>query len=498
MTPSLFWRMVADIVLLLTALMLSFAIRWLLLEDPSIRALRANDYLSLYAVWGPVYVALSLAIFSLFGLHTRVRGYRIAYKLRIVCYAVSMSNMLLQLLTFMFDPKDLFPRGVVIMCWGLSLVLIGGPRLFKDAFLSMFEIKYKPRREFARKERSVLVVGGCGYIGSILCRRLLDAGYKVRVLDALLFGTGSVADLLERDDFELQEGDFRHLENVVRAIQDVDSVVHLGGLVGDPACGLDAEMTISMNSLATRVLVDVAKGHGVERFVFASSCSVYGAGDNVLIENSNLNPLSLYARTKIESEEAIVEQCKNHPMVATNLRFATVFGWSHRPRFDLVVNLFSAQAARDKLIRVFNGNQWRPFIHVRDICEAIYKVLEADPSIVNNQTFNVGGDSLNLRISDLGRKIREVFPDVQVDEVETDGDLRNYRVSFKKIFNDLKFECAHTIEDGITEIAREMEQHNIVDYKDPLYSNIRHTEKILNETDLFDGADNQLLEWLNR
>jgi len=145
----------------------------------------------------------------------------------------------------------------------------------------------------------VLVIGGAGYIGSVLCQRLLKQGYQVRVLDALFYGGQSLVDFRTHERFEFRRGDSRDVTELVAAMRDVDTIVHLGEIVGDPACSLDERTTRDINLAATLTAAKVAKGLGVPRFIYASSCSVYGASDDLLTESSTLNPLSLYARAKI-------------------------------------------------------------------------------------------------------------------------------------------------------------------------------------------------------
>src|SRR5262249_46220608 len=190
-------------------------------------------------------------------------------------------------------------------------------------------------------------------------------------------------------NFELIVGDCRNIQDVVKSMQRVDSVIHLAAIVGDPACEQDRASALEINYAATRMLVEVAKGHGVRRMLFASSCSVYGATEIEMDENSAVQPISLYGHTKVDSERALLEAASDtfHPSI---LRFATVFGLGYRPRFDLVVNLLTAKARQEGVITIYNGEQWRPFIHVRDLVEATVQVMEAPLALVGGQVLNVG------------------------------------------------------------------------------------------------------------
>ncbi len=250
----------------------------------------------------------------------------------------------------------------------------------------------------------------------------------------------------------------------------VSSIVHLGAIVGDPACELNHKTTIEINYAATRMLIEIAKGYGVERFLFASSCSVYGATDELMDENSKVEPVSLYGKTKVSSEEALLESASAnfHPVI---MRFATVFGLSNRPRFDLVVNLLSAKAKQDGRITIFNGEQWRPFIHVKDIAEAIILLLKAPLSAVSQEIFNVGDNRLNHTLAEVAGVVQRVFPGTRVEHDEN-SDRRNYRVDFSKIEKRLGFRCQYGLEDGVREVEAAFDSSQIANYRDIRFSNL--------------------------
>lgn len=327
-----------------------------------------------------------------------------------------------------------------------------------------------------RDLEKILVIGGAGYIGSVMIRKMLLKGYKVRVLDSLLYGEQSISELYNNPDFELIVGDFRHVDTVVRAARGVDAVVHLGGIVGDPACQLDPEFAIEVNVAATRMVRDVCSGFGIKRFIFASTCSVYGADDGILDETSPLNPLGVYARSKVDSERILLAG-SNGNLSPTVFRMATVFGFSYRPRFDLVINLFTAKAAEGEEITVFGGHQWRPFIHVDDVARAFIKCLESPLEKVGRQIFNVGDNSLNSQIADVGNMISELLPGTRIEHQKDLTDERNYRVCFDKIRNTLEFTCDRTIQDGVTEIRDAIQNRLIDDYRDAQFSNGLWLEK---------------------
>ena len=318
----------------------------------------------------------------------------------------------------------------------------------------------------------VLVIGGAGYIGSVLCRLLLTQGYNVRVLDALFYGDESVRPLLPDTRFELRRGDSRDVTALVAAMRDVQAVVHLGEIVGDPACSLDERTTREINLGATLTAAKVAKGLGIRRFVYASSCSVYGASDELLDESSALNPLSLYARAKIGAERALID-IQDGDFSPVILRLATVFGLSPRPRFDLVVNLLTARAVTDRTITVIGGDQWRPFVHVSDVARVIAECLRRPLSAVAGERFNVGSDTENYTIQQIGEIVARAVPEASISVIRGEGDPRNYRVSFAKIRRVLGFESAVPVGHGVAELRDAIHAGRIADYRDMRYSNVQ-------------------------
>jgi nucleoside-diphosphate-sugar epimerase len=346
-------------------------------------------------------------------------------------------------------------------------------------FKGYMEHTYHIRRRLKRGERpvkNVLVVGGAGYIGSVMVRRLMEHGYKVRVLDSLLLGDTPIVSLRNDPAFELLKADFRHVESVVKAVQDMDAVIHLGGIVGDPACKLDSKMTLEINVAATDLLRSVSSGQGIQRFLFASSCSVYGAREYLLDERSAPGPVSLYACTKLDSERILLRK-RSPDFAPTVLRLGTAFGWSYRPRLDLVVNLLTAKAICERRLLIFNRTQWRPFVHVEDIARAFIACLRAPNSRVAYEIFNVGSNDLNSTLGDLAARIKAQVPDAEIVYVENASDHRNYRVNFSKVSELLEFDCQYSLDYGIAEIKRAIQSGLITDYRNPKYYNDQSIEQ---------------------
>ncbi len=325
-------------------------------------------------------------------------------------------------------------------------------------------------------DNKVLVIGGAGYIGSALVEKLLDLGLQVSVLDAMHFGEETLSRVAGHPKLTLIREDFRHIEALTRAVSGVGSVIHLGGLVGDPACAVDTDLTVDVNVTATKVIGEIAKARGVRRFIFASSCSVYGACDEIVDEESHFNPQSLYARSKVASE-AVLGALSSRDFAVTCLRFATIYGISGRTRFDLVVNLLCAKAVRDRMITVYGADQWRPFVHVVDVARAITMTLRAPTDLVAGEAFNVGSDAQNYTLGDVAELINRQVPDAEIMSDDTFVDRRNYRVSFAKIRSRLGFEPAWTIERGIAQVVALVRSNEVGHYSLPTYSNVLYLKE---------------------
>jgi len=324
------------------------------------------------------------------------------------------------------------------------------------------------RRGPTRDIKRVLVLGGAGYLGSVLVRGLLRRGFSVRVLDSLLFGSRSLREFNADPSFELIRADIRDVTAVKQSMGNCDAVVHLAAIVGDRACEDQEASAVEVNLTATDLLAELAIECGISRFIFASSCSVYGASDKLLNESSELKPLSIYARTKELSERSLLRRT-SADFCPTILRLGTLFGLSPRMRFDLVVNLFVAQAASNQPITICNREQWRPFVHVHDAARAFTTCLQASPATIAGQIFNVGGPSLNYQIGSLACEIARAIPGTQMCSIENE-DRRNYRVSFEKIQNMLRFHTQRTLASGIDEIYRSLRSNASTDRESPEFS----------------------------
>ncbi|PWU22759.1 NAD(P)-dependent oxidoreductase [Candidatus Cerribacteria bacterium 'Amazon FNV 2010 28 9'] len=435
------------------------------LYDP-VRARILYDFLSatasFYSIWilfsvyetstlplwnGVIYAFIFLLWCAFFGVYTRLRLVHISVKLTAllcvcVCTIVSLS---------FFTSSSFFLFLVVFVTY----IAVSLPRL-------SFAFTLEQHGDFVHSTLGsthlpILVVGGGGYIGSHVVEQLLKEGYDVRVFDTFVYGKEVLAAFAKNKHLELIEGDISDMYKLTLAMQGVGAVIHLAGIVGDPACAVDPVLTRHVNIISTRILKESAKAFGVGRFIFASSCSVYGAADHVVDEQSKLNPVSLYAQTKIDSEEELLHDTHDtfHPTI---LRFATVFGHSRKPRFDLVANLFVAQAYNDGVITLTGADQWRPFIHVSDVARAIILTLKAPQTAVSRKIFNVGDEELNKTIEHMATYAGEIVgknkkgKNIRIERAQTRNDRRNYVVSFKRIQQVLGFHHSISIPDGMKEM----------------------------------------------
>jgi nucleoside-diphosphate-sugar epimerase len=303
--------------------------------------------------------------------------------------------------------------------------------------------------------KRILVTGAAGYIGSVLTRQLLAKNYTVRAFDVLNFGGEALIDVYSHKNLEFIKGDIRKEADIRNAIKDVDAVVHLAAIVGDPACAAQSDVALATNWEGSKLLFDICQDTpSVKRFVFASTCSNYGKmeGHDFLNEESPLRPVSLYAELKVKFEKYILESKKRSDFIATALRFATVYGLSSRMRFDLTVNEFLREVALGRELVIFGEQFWRPYCHVADLAGACVIVLESEESKVANNVFGVGDTNENYQKKMIADEIIKIIPNAKIKYVQRNVDPRDYRVDFSKITNILGFKISWTVPMGLEEI----------------------------------------------
>lgn len=317
----------------------------------------------------------------------------------------------------------------------------------------------------------VLVVGGAGYLGSVLCRALLARGHRVRVLDALLYGAESLEALLSEPRFSLVAGDTRDPCALSEALGGVSVAVHLGELVGDPACVANETLAHQINGGGTRRLITAARRSGLRRLIFASSCSVYGNTRAERIdEDTPPAPLSLQAKLKASSEHALLEESggRIEPVV---LRLASLFGLSPRPRFDLPINQVAARAALGQRVDLFGGATERPYLQVRDAARAVGAVVEAAAGHVAGKVFNLGSDAQQASAADLGDAILRVAPEARRVRRDCPTPSHAGRISFSRFQRQFSFLPRYDLEEGLGEIVVALRAGRIGDPSAPRFHN---------------------------
>lgn len=337
----------------------------------------------------------------------------------------------------------------------------------------------------------VLVTGDNGYIGSVLCKSLLNEGFDVVGIDSDFF-----ADCI----FLPRDYEIKHIRKDVREInkqdlEGMDHVIHLAALSNDPLGALNPELTRQINYLASVRLARLSKDAGVKRFVFSSSCSVYGFSENFVNEEGDLNPATAYAKSKIDSEKEI-SKLADQNFSPIFLRNATVYGISPMLRVDLVANNLAAWGFTTGRIKIMSdGTPWRPLIHVQDLCRAFIAVLKSPRDKVHNQVFNVGQNSENYMVRQIAEAVKEAVPNCSIEFSDKPSiDSRTYRVDFSKLKNTLGkyFRPTWDIKEGAEDIYNAYKEVQLTssDFLGSRYTRLKHIENLLNS-----GRLNNSLFW---
>jgi nucleoside-diphosphate-sugar epimerase len=325
-----------------------------------------------------------------------------------------------------------------------------------------------------KQTKTVLVTGGAGYIGSELVRILLQDDFQVVAFDNLSFGGESLLSFWGNPAFRFIKGDLLNDNEVKAALINVNYVCHLAAIVGEPPCRKYPELALRVNWHASVRLYELCEEAGIERFVFASTCSNYGkmaVADSLLDETAELNPISLYSETKVNFEKYLLSR-KTSTITRTILRFSTVYGISPRPRFDLTVNEFTRDAALGKPLLIYGENFWRPYCHVSDLARSVKIALTADAEKVDGEAFNVGDTSQNYTKKMLAAEIGKAIPSLEVNYHPVVTDPRDYKVNCDKIKRVLGFSISKTVPNGIEEIASLFREQVISEPMNARYGNV--------------------------
>jgi len=322
-------------------------------------------------------------------------------------------------------------------------------------------------RKFLSKIMKVLVTGNQGYVGSVITENLISQNFEVLGYDVNYFPQNFKQI---KNKIETINKDIRDITK--EDIEGCDAIIHLAALSNDPLGEIDSSLTNEINFLATIRLAKLAKEIGIERFVFSSSCSIYGASKDIVDESSPMEPLTAYAKSKVESEKELLK-LKDNNFCPTILRNATVYGISPSQRLDLVVNnLVGSAIVSNKIHLMSDGTSWRPLLHVEDMAAAFIHVLKSPKEVVSGAIFNVGKNEENYTVIEIAEKIKKIIPGTELEFADqASKDKRSYRVNFDKIKNELGFIPSWKLDDGIKQVYEALSEKQITkeSFKDKTY-----------------------------
>ena len=304
------------------------------------------------------------------------------------------------------------------------------------------------------KKFKVLVTGGAGYVGSATVRHLLARNYEVYVIDNLMQGTEGASCFIGYPNYYFVKGDINDNKLLKQLIKKVDFIVHLAAIVGESACKKDPDLTKKTNIEASKKIIDLSSQYKIKRIIFFSTCSSYGVQDTSVMadENTPLNPVSLYAESKISMEEYIKKNCDTN-LSYTILRPSTVHGISPRMRFDLIVNHFCKDAVINNKLEIFGSELWRPLMWVGEVGRVVDSIFTAKIDLIKNQIFNLGNTNANRKKKEVAEIIKKKFiPSIKLNYTGKDEDLRSYRVDFSKIEKTLNFKLEKSLESAIGDV----------------------------------------------
>ncbi len=319
------------------------------------------------------------------------------------------------------------------------------------------------------KIKKIFITGGAGYVGAMLAPFLVSKGYELTVYDLMIYGENVVP---YDQKIKKIKGDIRDIESVKNSMKGHDAVIHLACISNDPSFELNPNLGKSINLDAFEPIVKAARELNIKRFIYASSSSVYGIKNEKNVhEDMRLEPLTDYSKFKAECE-TILSKYNSDDFTTVTIRPATVCGYSTRQRLDVVVNILTNLAYHNRKITVFGGDQLRPNLHINDMIESYYLVLNAKKNLISNQIFNVGFE--NKKVIELANIVKEIIGnDVILEKKETD-DNRSYHISSRKITEILNFKTQFTVEDAVIDLKKAFNEKQLVNtLENEMYFNIK-------------------------
>ena len=317
--------------------------------------------------------------------------------------------------------------------------------------------------------KNIILIGGAGYVGTVLTDYLLSKNFKVICIDLLLYSNKHAIKRFKKNkNYKFIFGDLRKKKTYKDILTKGDAVVVLAGLVGDPITKKYKKLSNSINLKGMKnFILDCKKLKNLDRLIFISTCSNYGLSKKNIIfkESSSLKPLSIYAKQKVKIEKFLMSFKKNEKFSPCILRFATAFGLSSRMRFDLTVNHFTKNFMEKSSLEIYDPETWRPYCHVKDFARLIYKTIICDKKKIAYQIFNAGSSKNNFRKFDIVNKIKKILPKKNITFIKNDVDKRNYKVNFEKVNKVLKFKTKFSLEYGIHEIYKAIKKNKFINKK---------------------------------
>jgi nucleoside-diphosphate-sugar epimerase len=322
------------------------------------------------------------------------------------------------------------------------------------------------------KIKKIFITGGAGYVGAMLAPFLVSKGYELTVYDLMIYGENVVPD---DQKIKKIKGDIRDIESVKNAMKGHDAVIHLACISNDPSFELNPNLGKSINLDAFEPIVKAARELNIKRFIYASSSSVYGIKNEKNVhEDMILEPLTDYSKFKAECE-SILSRYNTEDFTTVTIRPATVCGYSTRQRLDVVVNILTNLAYHKRTITVFGGEQLRPNLHIKDMIESYYLVLNAKKNLISNQIFNVGFE--NQKVIDLANVTKKIIGEDVVLETTPTNDNRSYHISSKKITEVLNFKTQFTVQDAVIDLKKAFDEKLLVNsLENEMYFNIKRMQ----------------------